>query len=1018
MPIKTTNLSYEEFYNKLLSRLILVEDKRQYVYTDSVNVVTIGIGVNVEEQKWRNVILMYKVGILQYTDLENGVYTLANILGKQSQSMQTLINTTSKEIKDKINEYRDNKNLKANSSQEKIKKNVETIQNLQKDLNTILQNNIKIYNKNPENTNQKLDTNMVFELTDDEAKEIKKIISFEKMYNLRNRLQKWNANYLTSFSKTESINPQEFIPLLSIYYQRPARFNPESGLILLQKALKDKNRFLAWFSVRYYADIRQFKNPYYSRRIQEAAMFGLNNKDSNNKIEYFSTSLDIFSYLNFNFKEANTKQGLGLSDTHTYLSFMQTYEKCKEVDKEAKNRLKEYNIYHTKDKHYYSYVGKDEFQDITNILSPYLTCLNTLTQKTFNLENIYCIQSFYGVLGAHKLDNVAILNKILNQRFSHNNTNQTNDASSQSNNPDSQTQQENPTQILILYPKATPLPIQIIQPENTFLTLVVGKNAKLDCSKLLLDKCEIHYLQYDENQEESTENPKITALKTDSELTLTTKDSNPYEVIHNGIIYYISKNEGVLRVALKQNREEVIELYNFAKENKYKILKESHSQMLDIQLKLEDNKELPTSHNGNFALTINNLTLLDKNGKNLDIAEDYTLYLHNCENRIIYENTSIQKNTDDTYRVNFSFDLIQDEDSNFFKRTTKLIIATQNLSNDFSTSEIHTKGNVAVVSLSSADKKGGNYTFTKKVSAQEFGEEIKTILELTEEKEYQGVKVEVGKGEMVLEVVRKWEYRGDNNTNKWATISEFKLLKNNVELLNGGIVEPAVTNPHPNRKGHNLAPEQQQKIEGSDTRIPAGEYKVFWKYSTKQVYARSAIDLEFIDLLKLNGICLKNDVRDFSINPHSINKGKNQTYDNNRKELLHDKTDNFKKQHDWDTHSHIMPELKAINGTDMGSRSGILIHNGDNGIWSEGCLLPGELENEVEPKGHKNNNGLYQETLLKTMQVIKLLIEHDIEAYRNYAKGESQSTIRNFIVKIKEENIKIYPKNKITKWEK
>ena len=166
MPIKTTNLSYEEFYNKFLSLLILVEDKRQYVYTDSVNVVTIGIGVNVEEQKWRNVILMYKVGILQYADLENGVYTLANILGKQSQSTQTLINTTSKEIKDKINEYRDNKNLKANSSQEKIKKNVETIQNLQKDINTILQNNIKNYNEYPENINQKLNANMVFELTD------------------------------------------------------------------------------------------------------------------------------------------------------------------------------------------------------------------------------------------------------------------------------------------------------------------------------------------------------------------------------------------------------------------------------------------------------------------------------------------------------------------------------------------------------------------------------------------------------------------------------------------------------------------------------------------------------------------------------------------------------------------------------------------------------------------------------------------------------------------------------------
>ncbi|WP_079754488.1 hypothetical protein [Campylobacter coli] len=180
MPIKTTNLSYEEFYNKFLSLLILVEDKRQYVYTDSVNVVTIGIGVNIEEERWRNVILMYKMSILKYTDLEDGVYTLANILGKQLQSVQTLINKTSAEIKNKIIEYKNKKNLKANSSQEKIKNNVETIQNLQKDINAILQNNIKIYNQNPENINQKLDENMVFELADNEAKEVKKSFLLRK----------------------------------------------------------------------------------------------------------------------------------------------------------------------------------------------------------------------------------------------------------------------------------------------------------------------------------------------------------------------------------------------------------------------------------------------------------------------------------------------------------------------------------------------------------------------------------------------------------------------------------------------------------------------------------------------------------------------------------------------------------------------------------------------------------------------------------------------------------------------
>ncbi|BBB20365.1 hypothetical protein [Helicobacter cinaedi] len=474
---------------------------------------------------------------------------------------------------------------------------------------------------------------------------------------------------------------------------------------LLQKAVRQQNRFLIWFYLRYTINTSGGKEllGLTKRRWWESEIFKLYDDEI-----FFEDILEIFQNLHIiKFNNKKLYQYIKEYETRNL-----TQKNIQTFKSDSKSRELDERFEFT-------------YDDITTTLKPHLDYLNTLTQKTFSLENIYCIQSFYGVLGAHKLDNVASINKILSQRFSNNSKQPqptTQDSTAQAN--PAQSTNENPTQILILYPKATPLPIQIIQPENTFLTLVVGKNAKLDCSKLLLDKCEIHYLQYDENQEESTENPKITALKTDSELTLTTKDSNLYEVIHNGIIYYISKNEGVLRVALGQDREEVIELYNFAKENKYKILKESHSQILDIQLKLQDNKELPTSHNGNFALTINNLTLLDKNGKNLDIAEDYTLYLHNCENRIIYENTSIQKNTDDTYRVNFSFDLIQDEDSNFFKRTTKLIIATQNLSNDFSTSEIHTKGNVAVVSLSSADKKGGNYTFTKKVSAQEFESQI------------------------------------------------------------------------------------------------------------------------------------------------------------------------------------------------------------------------------------------------------------------------------------------------------
>ncbi|WP_334081382.1 hypothetical protein [Helicobacter typhlonius] len=508
---------------------------------------------------------------------------------------------------------------------------------------------------------------------------------------------------------------QEKASLVSLHYH--GRFNNIKDSV--RNSIIKNSRFLSWFLIRYKTNPRSFI-PFLIRACDEADIYL-----SNPNINKINLMFDIFSYLNikkemieYRIHKIKTNRTSYKQDTlyslalwyendlnfipyQDYITDLKTFQKLKPI----------------------SQLTKKPINDIITTLKPHLDYLNTLTQKTFNLENIYCIQSFYGVLGAHKLDNVAILNKILNQRFSHNNTNQTNDASSQSNNPDSQTQQENPTQILILYPKATPLPIQIIQPENTFLTLVVGKNAKLDCSKLLLDKCEIHYLQYDENQEESTENPKITALKTDSELTLTTKDSNLYEVIHNGIIYYISKNDGVLKVSLKDKREQAIELYNFAKENEYRILKDSPSQMLDIQLKLQDNKELPTSHNGNFSPTINNLTLLDSKGKNLDITtkQDFTLYLHNCENRQVYTSTTITKNPNsDTYSTTFHFDLILEQTSNLFKRTTKLIVATQNLANDFSTGEIHSKGNVAIISLSSADKQGGSYTFGKRVSAQEF----------------------------------------------------------------------------------------------------------------------------------------------------------------------------------------------------------------------------------------------------------------------------------------------------------
>ena len=603
-----------------------------------------------------------------------------------------------------------------------------------------------------------------FSLTQEQAQEV-----LENMIpKYEERLSAITTNYLP-YSK-------ERASLLSMRYLGKAI--ESNGLI---KAIRDNSRFLSWFIIRYKTNVNTYLG-YIARSSDEADIYL-----SNPNINQLKLIFDIFSCLNTKKETIDYRQyEYGKSTKHytshkkkdVLLKLAQWYENDLDFIKfDSQNQVSK--ITKSNISNIISQLTKKPINDITTTLKPHLDYLNTLTQKTFSLENIYCIQSFYGNLGAKKLTNVASINKILSQRFSNNSkqpqptqdlhTNpQTNNAQinpnerilattqdsttqanlaqttplqdntqsrlSHTNHTDNPTAQErvanpaqsiaeNPAQILILYPTPTPLPIQIIQPENTFLTLVVGKNAKLDCSKLLLDKCEIHYLQYDENQEESTENPKITALKTDSELTLTTKDSNLYEVIHNGIIYYISKNDGVLKVSLKDKREQAIELYNFAKENEYRILKDSPSQMLDIKLKLQDNKELSTSHNANFSLTINNLTLLDSKGKNLDITtkQDFTLYLHNCENRQVYTSTTITKNPNsDTYSTTFHFDLILEQTSNLFKRTTKLIVATQNLANDFSTSEIHSKGNVAIISLSSADKKGGSYTFGKRVSAQEF----------------------------------------------------------------------------------------------------------------------------------------------------------------------------------------------------------------------------------------------------------------------------------------------------------
>lgn len=223
-----------------------------------------------------------------------------------------------------------------------------------------------------------------------------------------------------------------------------------------------------------------------------------------------------------------------------------------------------------------------------------------------------------------KLDNIAAINKALYERFN-------------SVNDDENSKQESLTPILIIYPCATPLPIQIMQPQNTFIALLVAKNAKIDCSNFILNQCEILYLDYDESNKETHINPRATNLKTNNELILSSQDSNTYEARKDNILYFIDKKEGILKIALNDKKDEAIELYNFAKENKYHIIKDKVSKIFDIQLKLSKDETLTTKNDGNFTLSVTNLVILDKNRNSLSNERSNTIkaYLHNCENRII-----------------------------------------------------------------------------------------------------------------------------------------------------------------------------------------------------------------------------------------------------------------------------------------------------------------------------------------------------------------------------------------------
>lgn len=223
------------------------------------------------------------------------------------------------------------------------------------------------------------------------------------------------------------------------------------------------------------------------------------------------------------------------------------------------------------------------------------------------------------------------------------------------------------------------------------------------------------------------------------------------------------------------------------------------------------------------------------------------------------------------------------------------------------------------------------------------------------------IDVRVKRPNLVLEVTRthmiKTKLKYYEN---WVTFSDFKFVAYNDNAktgkdvkfdnqdVNGVIVEPAGYNPNNKINGRMVLDVEQQKTEGTDTRIPEGEYQVFWKISKKK---------------------------------HFIKDNINTTFKNS--------TTRFKP-------SKVL-ELRKTNGDFIYNRRDILIHLGNYGADTKGCLLPNKSKNINLHMGQGSSDML---------EIIgNVLFAHDRLAYNGEERGYNKDVvIRNFIIKIKDSN--------------
>lgn len=509
-----------------------------------------------------------------------------------------------------------------------------------------------------------------------------------------------------------SIGSKEYIALMSMTYNNPSLVG--NGL---KAHLRAKNRFGAWYEIRYKSNADN-EIGIAKRRFAESNEFGLfEDTDNNGRVKRnelanisinaisFEECLDLFSLLNVaKIKEKD-------EPSITYLQNAIAYETTKEF--KGNRTIAGYSNGNADfNEHYRKYnTILQFFADKINAL------LKDVTKKSFKLEDIYVITT-----KDDNSHNISRINKLLKIRAEN-----------------GEFRPEAKRDILLIYPTASALPVMPIQPKNTTFTIVLADNTSLDCSNLNPNgnssESEIVLMDYKQDVREPNKNSR------DEEISFIKPSTNGETIIYkNTNDIFISQDEGYAFnsgnvITLNFFEKMSFNLLNFAKENSYSIRSDKASSMFDIKLRLPDTTDsISTKSEGNFHLVVTNLIIEDEEGKSCDIKE---VYLHNGEDKRVYPSYYLKKNDDkdvdsnssseNSYTAKFRININLDKNSSGFKKTSKFIIATFDLSKRYDTGEIHAKEDTAVVTLASKDKKDGGAEFDIKVSTVVYQKNITEI---------------------------------------------------------------------------------------------------------------------------------------------------------------------------------------------------------------------------------------------------------------------------------------------------